>query len=67
MEVLLKFGRYAGEVRDVRADCALQMIEDGRATDPRVPVEEVPVLSLQTVVHQPIVPAILVGRRGRRK
>jgi hypothetical protein len=35
MEVLMKSGRYAGELRDVRPDCAKQMIADGRATDPR--------------------------------
>jgi hypothetical protein len=36
MEVLLKIGRYAGELKDVRADIAAQMIEDGRAEDPRL-------------------------------
>lgn len=36
MQVLMKSGRYAGELRDVRPDCAKQMVADGRAEDPRV-------------------------------
>lgn len=40
MEVLMKSGRYAGELRDVRPDCAKQMIADGRAEDPRKVVRE---------------------------
>jgi hypothetical protein len=34
MEVLMKIGRYAGEIRDVRPDCAREMIADGRAEHP---------------------------------
>jgi hypothetical protein len=36
MEVLVKIGRYAGELRDLRPDCAREMIADGRAEDPRL-------------------------------
>lgn len=36
MEVRLKFGRYEGEVRDVAAHIALELIADGRAEDPRM-------------------------------
>jgi hypothetical protein len=36
MQVRLKTGRYAGELQDVRPDCARQMIADGRASDPRL-------------------------------
>lgn len=34
MEVLMKVGIYAGEIRDLRPDCARQMIADGQAIDP---------------------------------
>lgn len=40
MEVRLRIGRYAGEIKDVAPDVAKQMIADGRATDPRF--EELP-------------------------
>lgn len=36
MDVRLKIGRYAGELRDIPAPEAKQMIEDGRAVDPRL-------------------------------
>jgi hypothetical protein len=35
MEVRLKIGRYAGEIKDVEPVIANEMIADGRATDPR--------------------------------
>jgi endonuclease YncB( thermonuclease family) len=35
MEVRLKIGRYAGDVRDIRADVARALIANGSATDIR--------------------------------
>lgn len=35
MELRLKIGRYAGEIRDFEPADARQMIADGRAADPR--------------------------------
>jgi hypothetical protein len=61
MEVLMKIGRYAGELRDLRPDVAKQLIERGSAEDPRmaelkrpVQVAEVaaaPVASVRTVAR----------------
>jgi len=38
MEILMMIGSYAGEIRDVRPDCAHGLIERGEAIDPNIPV-----------------------------
>lgn len=35
MELRLKIGRYAGEIKDVAPEIARQLLDDGNATDPR--------------------------------
>jgi hypothetical protein len=40
MDVLITFGRYAGQIRDIAPDAALAMLKDGRA---KRPGEELPV------------------------
>lgn len=58
MELRLKIGRYAGEIRDVAPDVAHQMIADGRATDPRFESE--------VQVSEPATQFLAVKKKGRR-
>ena len=46
MDVRLKIGRYAGEIRDIPATEAKLMLADGRAEDPYAElIEEAPAAS----------------------
>lgn len=65
MEVRMKSGRYAGELRDVRPDCARQMIADGRAEDPGL-VEQVRESSVQPGIFTSGDPLPQTARRKRR-
>jgi hypothetical protein len=51
MELRLKIGRYAGEIKDIAPGVAQQMIKDGNATDPRfegeLPAQPAPVAEVQ--------------------
>lgn len=65
MQVLLKVGRYAGELQDVRPDCARQMIADGRAADPRI-VGEVKRDVVSSHAAEVVPAQVRTRRRGRR-
>lgn len=62
MQILLKTGRYAGELQDVRPDCARLMIADGRAADPRIEGE----VKIPAIRAEVALPQTRTRRRGQR-
>lgn len=65
MEVLLKIGGYAGQLRDVKPLYARGLIERGEATDPRLPEENGGEVVSAAVPPDETV-ATLTGKRGRK-
>jgi hypothetical protein len=65
MQVLMKIGLYAGQVRDVRAINARGLIERGEATDPNQPIvsEVDPATPVAEVDPSIVAKAARVGRQ----
>jgi hypothetical protein len=68
LEIRLKIGRYAGEIKDVEAVIAHQLIDDGRATDPRFEGElPAPLSVLVDELHKQPAPVAEVKTQAPRR
>jgi hypothetical protein len=57
MDVLITFGRYAGQIRDIEPQAALAMLKDGRAKRPGEPLFSVPPEALGEVESKTFAPS----------
>ena len=52
--IRVHFGPFAGELQDVRADLANELVAQGRATDPRMEEVSAVTLSVPEVKLEPV-------------
>lgn len=64
MELRLKIGRYAGEIKDVAPEIARQLLDDGNATDPRFEGEVPPPQAAQVEEVPAELPRVRKSRRS---
>ncbi len=67
MQVRLKIGRRAGEIVEAAPDAARAMIADGRATDMRDEINQLPAQAVITEAQLPRVADTVRALRGKRR